>query len=158
MSQFLQHFRLLIVGFCMGIADLIPGVSGGTIAFISGIYDRLINGLKTFDVATLRLVLRGRLGEAWHRVPVFFFIPLGLGMATAILSLSHLLGALFDSHPEQLWSLFFGLIVGSIALLYRETRPWQRRGTVTFTLAAIATFLVVGIPATQTPAASLSVR
>jgi len=151
LKRFLQPVRVFIVGFCMGIADLIPGVSGGTIAFISGIYDQLIDGLKRFDLEALRLGLKFRIKALFERIPVFFFIPLGLGMVTAILSLSKVLGTLFDTHPVQLWSFFFGLILGSILLLYAETRPWNRRDLVAFTVAALVTFWVVGFDAIQTP-------
>lgn len=141
----------------MGVADLIPGVSGGTIAFISGIYDKLINGIKSFDLTSVQLALRFKVRELWERIPFLFFIPLGLGIVTAVLSLSHLLESLFETHPEWLWSFFFGLILGSIFLLYAETRPWKLRDCLFFLLSAIATFWLVGLPATQTPASPLFV-
>lgn len=152
MKKLLQHIRILAVGFCMGTADLIPGVSGGTIAFICGIYDRLLDGIKCFDLKLVRLILRGRFAEAYKRVPVFFFLPLGIGMVLAIFGLSHLLDSLFETHPEKLWSFFFGLILGSILLLYSETRPWGARDWIAFSIAAVITFFFVGIDAIQTPA------
>ncbi|MFP4069274.1 MAG: DUF368 domain-containing protein [Opitutales bacterium] len=155
LKSFVQSLKVFLVGICMGIADLIPGVSGGTIAFICGIYDRLINGIKRFDLEALRLLFSGRMRELWHRPPCSFFIPLGLGIVTAILSLSHLLESLFESHPVHLWSFFFGLILGSILLLNRETRPWKARDWWAFAIAAAATYLVVGIDAIQTPPSPL---
>jgi len=136
----------------MGIADLIPGVSGGTIAFISGIYDKLINGIKSFDLEALRLASRFEIKALWQRIPFLFFLPLGLGLVTAILSLSKLLESLFHTHPEKLWAFFFGLVLGSILILYRETRPWKLRDWLVFALAGVLTFILVGLPATQTPA------
>ncbi|MEO0509758.1 MAG: DUF368 domain-containing protein [Verrucomicrobiota bacterium] len=150
-----NYFRVFVIGFCMGVADLIPGVSGGTIAFISGIYDKLINGIKSFDLTSLQLALKLDYRKLLQRIPLLFFIPLGLGLVTAILSLSHLLESLFNTHPEKLWSFFFGLILGSIFLLYRETRPWAIRDSLIFALAAILTFWLVGLPATQTPASPI---
>jgi putative membrane protein len=149
--SFLVHLRVALVGFFMGVADLIPGVSGGTIAFICGIYDRFINGLKTFDLALLRAVLGGRWKEVWNRVPVFFFIALGLGLLTAIFTLSGVLSELFRTHPVQLWSLFFGLILGSIVLLARETWPWKPSHIAAFVIATVATFILVGLPMLQIP-------
>ncbi len=149
--RFLSCLRIALVGFFMGMADLIPGVSGGTIAFVCGIYDRFIDGLKTFDLALLRLVLRGRVREACARVPIVFFLCLGAGLVTAIFTLSGLLSALFKSHPVELWSLFFGLIAGSIVLLARLTWPWKTAHVATFVLFTVGTYLLVGLPLLQTP-------
>jgi putative membrane protein len=149
--KFIYHLRIALVGFVMGAADLVPGVSGGTVAFVCGIYDRLINGIKSFDLTTLRLVLRGRFKEVFDRVPVPFFIALGLGLLTAIFSLSHALSGLFKSHPVQLWSFFFGLVFGSILLLARETWRWRLTDWAAFIIAAVATWWLVGLEAIQTP-------
>lgn len=146
------HLRVALIGFLMGAADLVPGVSGGTIAFVSGIYDRLINGIKSFDLTTLRLLLRGRFRELWARIPVPFFIALGLGLMTAILSLSHVLAGLFKTHPVQLWSFFFGLVLGSILLLVQETWRWRVADGIAFAVAAVATYWLVGMQAFHTPA------
>lgn len=154
-QSLLAYVKIYCIGFCMGIADLIPGVSGGTIAFISGIYDRLINGIKSFDITSLRLVLKFQIREVWERIPFLFFIPLGLGLVSAVFSLSKLLESLFNTHPEKLWAFFFGLILGSILILYRETRPWKLRDVLVFLLAGIFTFWLVGLPATQTPSTPL---
>lgn len=149
--KILSHLRIAIIGFIMGAADLVPGVSGGTIAFISGIYERLLNSIKAFDLSMLKLLLRGRFREVWNRLPVAFFAALGLGLATAVLSLSHLLSGLFGSHPVELWSFFFGLVLGSILLLIRETWTWKLADYVAFTAAGVATYWLVGMQAFQTP-------
>lgn len=149
--KFLFHLRVAVIGFIMGAADLVPGVSGGTIAFVSGIYDRLINGIKSFDLTSLRLLFRGQFRELWARIPVTFFIALGVGLLTAILSLSHLLTGLFTSHPVQLWSFFFGLVLGSILLLVKETWRWRSVDFIAFAVAAISTYWLVGMQAFHTP-------
>jgi putative membrane protein len=149
--KILFHIRVAIIGFIMGAADLVPGVSGGTIAFVSGIYDRLLNGIKSFDLTTLQLLLRGQFRAVWARVPVTFFIALGFGLITAILSLSHVLAGLFKSHPVQLWSFFFGLVLGSILLLIKETWRWRLVDIVSFAVAAFATYQLVGMQAFHTP-------
>ncbi len=148
----LKHLRITLIGFCMGAADLVPGVSGGTVAFVCGIYDRLINGIKQFDAKLLRLVLSGRFREAWEQVPVVFLLTLGLGLLTAIFSLSKLLAKLFQTHPVELWAFFFGLILGSIALLTVETWRWRAKDGIAFLLAAAGTYWLVGLEAIQTPA------
>lgn len=146
-----QFFRLFIVGFIMGIADLIPGVSGGTIAFICGIYGRLIEGIKSFDLEAVRMIFRLNLKGLCQKVPFLFFIPLGLGLVTAVFSLSGFLGYLFQHHPVALWSFFFGLILGSIVLLSRETWQWKTRDWLAFVIATVLTYIIVGMPVTNTP-------
>ena len=153
--KLLSHLRIAIIGFIMGAADLVPGVSGGTIAFISGIYERLLNSIKSFDLNMLKLLLSGQFREVWNRIPVAFFVALGLGLATAILSLSHVLSGLFGSYPVELWSFFFGLVLGSIVLLIRETWKWKPADFFAFAVAAIATYWLVGMQAFQTPSSPL---
>ena len=153
--KLLYHLRIAIIGFIMGAADLVPGVSGGTIAFISGIYERLLNSIKSFDLNMLKLLLRGQLRDVWDRIPVAFFVALGLGLATAILSLSQVLSGFFGSHPVELWSFFFGLVLGSIVLLIRETWIWKPTDFTACAVAAIATYWLVGMQASQTPSSSL---
>lgn len=150
--SFLSYLRVALVGFFMGMADLVPGVSGGTIAFVCGIYDRFIDGLKSFDLALVRLVLARRWPEVWKRVPWVFFMCLGTGMLTAIFTLSGLLKGLFLSHPVELWSLFFGLVAGSILLLVRLTWPWKLSHVAAFVVATVATYWLVGLPLLQTSA------
>lgn len=133
----------------MGSADLVPGVSGGTIAFVAGIYDRLINGIRAFDLDLLKLALSGHFREVFRRVPLDFFVPLGLGLLAAVFTLSHTLSVLFQTHPVQLWSFFFGLVLGSVILLSRETWPWRAPDWTAFVLAAILTFWIVGLPGVQ---------
>lgn len=135
----------------MGIADLIPGVSGGTIAFICGIYTRLIDGIKSFDFEAFRMLSRLDFKGLWKKIPFLFFIPLGLGLLTAVFSLSNLLSHLFQTHPVELWSFFFGLIVGSILLLARQTWAWLPKEWIAFLLATLLTFLLIGLPVMQTP-------
>jgi putative membrane protein len=151
MTSFIARLRIVLVGFCMGAADLVPGVSGGTVAFVGGIYDRLINGIKSLDATTARLIFTGRFSEVFARVPVVFFLTLGAGLITAIITLSHPLAALFKSHPVQLWTFFFGLVLGSILLLAKETWRWRATDWFAFIVAAAATYWLVGLDAIQTP-------
>jgi putative membrane protein len=146
-----QFLRISLVGFLMGVADLIPGVSGGTIAFVCGIYGRLIDGIKSFDLEAIRMIFRLDFKGLWKKIPFLFFIPLGLGLVTAVFSLSKLLSGLFQTHPVELWSFFFGLILGSIVLLSRETWQWNARDWMAYWIATVLTFLLVGLPVMKTP-------
>jgi putative membrane protein len=147
--SFLSSLRIAIIGFCMGSADLVPGVSGGTVAFVAGIYDRLINGIKAFDIDLLKLALAGRFADVFRRVPLSFFVPLGIGLLTAVFTLSHALSGLFTTHPVQLWSFFFGLVLGSVVLLARETWSWRAADWTAFLVAALVTYVIVGLPGVQ---------
>ena len=146
-----SYLRLTLIGFLMGCADVVPGVSGGTIAFICGIYDRLLEGIKSFDLTTLRLVLKLDLKTVWKRVPVLFFVFLGTGLLSAVFTLARLLSHLMQTHPAELWAFFFGLVLGSIVLLARQTWRWRLADGALFLGFALATYWLVGLEATQTP-------
>ena len=147
----LQFLRIAFIGFLMGMADLIPGVSGGTIAFICGIYGRLIDGIKSFDLEAIRMIFRLDLEGLRRKIPFLFLIPLGLGLVTAVFSLSRILGYLFQHHPVALWSFFFGLILGSIIILSWETWRWRIPDWAAFAIATILTYILVGLPVMKTP-------
>ena len=151
MSNLLTHLRIALVGFLMGCADVVPGVSGGTIAFICGIYERLLNGIKSFDITSLKLVLKGDLKGVRARIPFPFFIALGIGLLTAIATLAKVLEHLMTHHPAQLWSFFFGLVLGSILLLGKKTWSWKPVDWVVFLGFAGGTFILVGLQSLQTP-------
>ncbi len=113
----------------MGAADIVPGVSGGTVAFITGIYPRLLHALRSFDLAVLRLLLRGDVRGAWQHVDGAFLFSLLAGILTSVFTLARLISWLLYTYPEPLWSLFFGLILASALLLFgqigaREKRHW----------------------------------
>ncbi len=151
MKSPLTHLRIALVGFLMGCADVVPGVSGGTIAFICGIYEKLLNGIKSFDVTTARLLLKADLKGVWERVPFPFFFALGTGLVIALLSGAKLLEYLLVNHPENLWAFFFGLVLGSIFLLGKQTWVWKPQDWAGFFGAAVGTYFLVGMEALQTP-------
>ncbi|TXS93643.1 DUF368 domain-containing protein [Parahaliea aestuarii] len=109
----------------MGAADIVPGVSGGTMAFITGIYDRLLGAIRAFDLALLGLVLKGRIKDAWQHVDGAFLLTLLAGIATSILSLARLIAWLLETHPVPLWAFFFGLILASALVLLRQVGAWN---------------------------------
>lgn len=109
-------------GFCIGAADIVPGVSGGTLAFILGVYPRLINAIKSFDGEWLRLLLSLNVKGALGRPHFGFLLPLGAGAGCALLFFTRVvpLPALIQTRPEIIYGLFFGLILGSVILLCRH--------------------------------------
>jgi len=108
----------------MGVANVIPGVSGGTIAFITGIYQRLLDALKSFGPKAIRLLLKFDIKGFSQHVDLPFLIALGVGVVTSIVALSGLLEGWFDTHPTLVWSFFFGLILASVPSVARMVGKW----------------------------------
>jgi putative membrane protein len=142
-------------GFAMGSADIIPGVSGGTMALILGIYERLLRAIRSFDAAWLRDLLSGRIKAALGCNDLGFLIPLGLGIVGALLFFTRVvpLPQLIETHPELIYGLFFGLILASVWALLREAPSfgWREAGWVL--LGTIAGFAVVNLVPLETPTA-----
>ncbi len=123
-------------GLLMGAADIIPGVSGGTMAFITGIYDTLLGAIRSFDIHFLAKLFRLDIAGAWQHVNGTFLLALLLGIATSIFSLARLVSWLLEAHPVPLWAFFFGLILASALVLLWEVRHWS---------AAVVLSLLTGI-------------
>lgn len=118
------YIATTIIGMGIGTANVIPGVSGATIAIITGVFERLIDAVKSFDAAAIRLLIRGKLREFSRHVDLPFLGPLLLGVALAIISLARLLDFLFASYPVYVWAYFFGLILASIYYVGRTVNKW----------------------------------
>jgi putative membrane protein len=136
--------RLFVTGIGMGSADIVPGVSGGTIAFIAGIYEELVHSIRTVTGDVVRLLARGRVAEAVGRVPFPFLLPLGVGLLTAIVTLANLISWALDRHPAQLWAFFFGLVLASVVMVSRRVSAWHPRLVAGFGAATVGAFFVVG--------------
>ena len=149
--KFPRYIVLALKGCAMGMADVVPGVSGGTIAFISGIYEELLDSIRSVDATALRLLLRFRLAEFWRHINGRFLLPVLLGIAVAIFSLARLMTYLLTNHPIAIWSFFFGLIVASALLVARQIGRWDWRTVLAFAVgAAAAWWITVATPA-ETP-------
>ena len=147
----MKFLFLALKGCAMGMADVVPGVSGGTIAFISGIYEELIGSIKSFDLTALKMLARFRFAEFWQRINGRFLLPVLAGIAVAVFSLARLMTYLLANHPIAVWSFFFGLIVASALLVARQIGRWNAP-TAAALLAGIAAawWITVATPA-QTP-------
>ena len=128
----------------MGAADIVPGVSGGTMAFITGIYDRLLASIKAFDLSLVRLLLHGRVKAGWRHVDGAFLLALLLGIATSILSLARVVSWLLEHHPVPLWGFFFGLILASALVLVKQVGQWTP-ARVASLLVGVAVALTVAL-------------
>lgn len=135
----------------MGLADLIPGVSGGTVAFISGIYEELLYSVKKVSGEVIKLVIKGQFKKAWFAIPFGFLMPLGAGLLTAIVTLSRLLSFLLVTYPEFIWSLFFGLVLSSTWLVAKRVKKWNFSYFASFVITAILAYFVVGAVPVETP-------
>jgi len=143
----IQITRTLVSGFLMGTADLIPGVSGGTIALVLGIYERLVNSIREGSSALGSILKADVPGFKEHlrRVEWLFLVPLLAGILTAVVSLASFLDHQLEENPTILAGLFFGLVVGSVVIAWRLLRePVGLHFVIAFAVAAVL-FLLLGI-------------
>jgi len=127
---------LFLKGAAMGAADVVPGVSGGTVAFISGIYDELLHSIGRLPGA-LPLLLRGRLAEAWRHANTTFLLVLMTGILGSVFTLARLITWLLEYRPIPVWSFFFGLIVVSSWLVGREISRWRWSAWLSLAVGAL---------------------
>ena len=126
MNRTTKDYSLITLkGIAMGAADVIPGVSGGTIAFISGIYEELINSIKSVNLSSLKLLLTGKFADFWKAINGSFLLSLFTGVAISIISLAKGLKYLLDHYPILVWSFFFGLVVASAIYVARTITKWN---------------------------------
>ena len=128
-------------GMAMGASDVVPGVSGGTIAFISGIYERLIHAIKSINIANLKLFFTGHFKDFWKNVDGNFLVCLVAGIAVSFLSLAKLITYLLETHPIFVWSFFCGLIVASVVFI-GKTVKWDWKTAITLVAFAILSFFI----------------
>ena len=121
----LSSAGIFLRGLLMGAADIVPGVSGGTVAFITGIYDQLLDSLRAVDLEFLARLSRLDIAGAWQHINGRFLLALLLGIATSIFSLAQLVSWVLEHHPVPLWAFFFGLILASAIVLLREVDNWS---------------------------------
>ncbi|RDY61037.1 DUF368 domain-containing protein [Flagellimonas nanhaiensis] len=147
--QLLDYIFIALKGMAMGAADVVPGVSGGTIAFISGIYEELITSINNINLSLITTLRKEGFKAFWNKLNGNFLLALFLGIFTSVLSLAKFLSWLLENHPILLWSFFFGLVLASIFLVGKEISKWNL-GTIAILLigAAIAYF-ITELPANE---------
>lgn len=149
-KQIQQYINLVLKGFAMGAANVIPGVSGGTIALITGVFERLINAIKSFDIKAIKLLFKGRIKELIEYVDLYFLIAIFSGMIASIVSLAKLLEYLFTNYPILVWAFFFGLILASVYYVGKRIKKWSFSVILTFIIGtSIAIVISMLNPATQ---------
>ncbi|MDR1348977.1 MAG: DUF368 domain-containing protein [Prevotellaceae bacterium] len=136
-----NYILIFFKGIAMGAADVIPGVSGGTIAFITGIYERLIDAIKSINIKNIKLLLKGRFKEFCISVDVAFLGVLLGGIAISFVSLAKLMTFLITGYPLFVWSFFFGLIVASTVFVARSVN-WNIKTVATFIIFTVIAFFI----------------
>ena len=150
-----SDIKTALCGLMMGAADIVPGVSGGTVALVLGIYNRLVSAISRFDRQTLGMLTAKRWTAAAEHVDLRFVIALGCGIATGIGGLSFLMKKLLDDHLQPTYAVFFGLILGSGVLVARGVARWNGANVVALIVGVAAAWIVVGLDALQSPPETL---
>lgn len=122
---FKDYLLLFLKGVGMGSADVVPGVSGGTIAFITGIYQELLDSIRSVDGEAVGMLLKFKVADFWQKINGNFLAAVFGGIAVAVFSLAKLLTYLLANFPIQLWAFFFGLIVASVLLVGKQVTRWS---------------------------------
>jgi putative membrane protein len=138
----MRYLILYLKGMLMGAADLVPGVSGGTIALITGIYKELLESINSISLSNLKLWKQQGLKSVWGKINGPFLIAVFGGILSSILLLSRLLEWLIENHPLVLWSFFFGLLIASIIYLFRAELSFSMLNVLYVCFGAVISFLV----------------
>jgi putative membrane protein len=138
----MEQASVFIKSLAMGAVNAIPGVSGGTIAMITGIFERIINSLKSFDATALRFLIKGKFREFALRTDLFFLSNVVLGNLAAIISLAKLFEFLFTEYPVYIWAYFFGLVFASVFFFGKTVAKWGAGNIFAFTIGTAAAFYI----------------
>ena len=151
MGKFSEYILTAVKGACMGAADVIPGVSGGTIAFIMGIYDKFVASLAAINAEAVKLFFTGKFKEFWRHINGGFLLSLVVGIGVSVISLATVMQTLLSDFPIQTWAFFFGLIVASSIFILRGISGWSLR-EILFLIGGILLGVVIcTLSPTQTP-------
>lgn len=133
---------IIVRGLAMGMAEVVPGVSGGTIAFITGIYERLIDAIKNISNAPVAILRREGLAALWKHIDGNFLVALAIGMVLGILVGVLGISYLLEHYPPIIWGFFFGLIVGSVVYIARQISKWRWQELVLLILGAVIAYTI----------------
>lgn len=153
MERKLKDYAVLMLkGMGMGAADVVPGVSGGTIAFIVGIYDELINSIKSINLESLKLFFSGKWATFWKKINGNFLFFLLVGIGISVFSLAKLITWLLVNQPILVWSFFFGLVLASTWFVSKDIKEWKSWKTwVAFVIGAVVAFYITVATPAETP-------
>ena len=146
-----NNLRVVIVGLLMGAAEVVPGVSGGTIAFLSGLYERLINAVRQFTPARLTEIRTLGIKGLWRKMDINFLLLLFGAMGVSILLLARAIGYLLEQQPVFLWSFFFGLVLASTRIIGKKLKPLRPDLVMTLAAGAVIGLIVSRILPVEAP-------
>ncbi|SDK70043.1 putative membrane protein [Catalinimonas alkaloidigena] len=149
-----ENLLLFARGLAMGAADVVPGVSGGTIAFITGIYEELLGSIQSVNAEAIRLLVKGHVKAFWQHINGNFLLVLFAGIGFSIITLSRIVLYALANIPELLWSFFFGLIVASAWVVGRKVSRWTVPVVVALLLGVVAAYLITEATPAETPTAA----
>ncbi len=149
--SFFDYVILALKGFCMGASDVVPGVSGGTMAFVLGIYEELINAIKSFDLKSVQFLATLKIRLLLNRISWQFLLAVGFGIFTAVFTLARVLGWLLQNTPVLVWSFFLGLILASVLSVSRRIEKWSPSACVCLLGGITGTYFLVGVVPVETP-------
>ncbi len=149
--SFRDYIVLGVKGFCMGASDVVPGVSGGTMAFILGIYEELIDAIKSFDLKSFQFFVTLKFRPLLGRISWQFLLAVGIGIFTAIFTLSGLLSWLLQNRPVFIWSFFLGLILASVVSVSRRVEAWRILTWLCLVGGTLGSYFLVGLVPVSTP-------
>ena len=141
-----DYLTISLKGIAMGAADVVPGVSGGTIAFISGIYEELLETINAINFKALKILRSDGIKAMWKAINGSFLISLLLGIAISILSLAKIIKWLLENKPILVWSFFFGLVLASIFYIGKQIKHWNILTIILLILGALLAFYITMLP------------
>ena len=154
MQNFKKYFFIYLKGIGMGSADVVPGVSGGTIAFITGIYETLLNSIQKVDLEAFTLLKKFQIKALWNHLNGNFLFPLLAGIGTSVITLAGIIIRLLETYPIQVWSFFFGLIIISALIVLKEIKQWNIGVFLAIIVGGVLAYFITSSTPAETPEAS----
>ncbi len=146
-----DYIMLAVKGMGMGAADVIPGVSGGTIAFMTGIFEELVASINSLNTDALRLLFTGKFKAFWKHINGSFLAAVGTGILLSVVTLAKVMLYLLEHHPIETWGFFFGLIVASSIFILKEVKGWNLVSALFVVIGIILGVVVCTLSPTETP-------
>jgi len=143
---FLNYFIITLKGIAMGAADAVPGVSGGTIAFISGIYEELISSISQVNFSLFKTLKENGIKSVWKQINGNFLLALMVGIFISFVSFMRLAKYLLEFHPILIWAFFFGLVIASILYVAKQIKQWNSLNISTALIASFIAFYITTLP------------
>lgn len=147
----MQHLFTFLKGLAMGAADIVPGVSGGTIAFITGIYERLLNGIKSVDLKALKILGKEGLSAFWKHIDGTFLVVLFTGILASVFTLASALSSALEHYPQLLWSFFMGLIIASALYIGRQIKLTDPKVIIALIIGIAVAYTITLLSPTEAP-------